>query len=378
MIKGSLQINKGIYYVSFRVPDGKGGQKQRMKTTGIKAVKGNKKQAEQKMREILEKYDSINYFDSEILLCDYIQNWIERNKNNIQPTTYDGYVHMLKKHIYPYFKAIKLKVIDVKALHLETYYNEKINSGLSPKTVRHHHRLISPVLQDALKNELIKFNPASVAKVPKVKQKEMEYYTIDELKQLLTVSKGTTLEVPIYFAVMFGLRRSEIIGLCWKDVDFDNKTLTICRKVTRNKVDGKWVDVVSEEMKTETSKQTYPLNDDNIAYLEAVKEKQDHYIRTTQEYKEFICVNEIGERIKLDYFTSKFEKILKQNNLQHIRLHDLRHSCLTALVANGIPMKVVQQYARHANYTTTANIYTHVDNKQILEALNVMTQLLTS
>lgn len=377
MIKGSLQINHGTYYVSFRTTDSNGKIKQRMRSTGIKAIKGNKRKAEQRMNEILAEYEELTAVDVNVMFTDYISNWIERDKVNMQITTYDGYKHMFIKHIKPYFDNMKLKLVDVKPMHLEKYYADKIKEGLSPNTVIKHHGIIRPAMQDAVKNGYIKTNPADLANKPKRQKAKHDFYTTEELRTLWSVSQNTTLELPIYFAMFFGLRRSECVGMKWSAIDFNNKTLTVCNKVTRGKINGKLIAVESDTLKTEASERRYALNDWHINYLKSVKEKQDKMPRASKKYVDYVCVNEIGELINLDYITDKFSKMLNQHNLRHIRFHDLRHSCLTLLANDSsFTMKQVQEYAGHADFLTTANIYSHVDTQHKLHELNALTNQL--
>lgn len=362
MIKGSLHINKGIYHVSFYIKDKNGVRKQKCLSTGIKATKGNKRKAEQRMQEILAKWDGVTYSNSKILLSDYVREWIERDKGRISRTTYDGYIHMFEKHIEPYFKVLKLTVQDVKPMHLEKYFSVKVEEGLSPNTVIKHGAIIRTALQDALKNGFIKNNPAELADKPKREKPKHDFYTADELTRLWSVMQGTPIELPVYFSVFFGLRRSEAIGVKWSAIDFENKTLTICNKVTRNRIDGKMVNVESNVLKSETSNRVFSLNDRHCEYLKSIFEKQTKYVRITKDYKDFVCVNEIGELIQPDYVTAKFAKLLKANGLRHIRFHDLRHSCLSILANNSnFTMKQVQDYAGHANYIITADTYSHTD-----------------
>ena len=191
------------------------------------------------------------------------------------------------------------------------------------------------------------------------------------MKNLLTVSKGTSIEVPVFLAVMFGLRRSEIIGLKWSDIDFENRTLTINGAVTRQKDGDKIIDVYDTSLKTEASHSVYNLNDEICKYLSDLYSHNMNLISNVTDYKEFVCVNEIGERLKLDYITHKFTKLLKQNDMRHIRFHDLRHSTLS-LLANSFSMKNVQGYARHANFNITADTYSHFDSANTLLELNTL------
>lgn len=376
MIKGSLQVNKGIYHVSFRVTDRNGKRIQKQLSTGIKAEKGNKRKAEKRMQEILEQWEGIVAVTDKALLCDYIADWVERDKSRVQITTYDGYKHMLNKYIYPYFKNTRLNVQDVKPMHIEKYCAEKINDGLSPNTVIKHLAVIRTALQDAVKNGIIRTNPADLVEKPKRVKPKHDYYKQYELQKLLAVVKGTNIEVPVFLAIVFGLRRSEVLGLTWSAVDFDNMTLTICNKVTRGVVDGKVTEIESDTLKSETSNRTFMMNEAVRNYLENVRKQQEQYARRTDKYIDYVCVNEIGDRIKPDYITHKFKDLLAENNMRPIRFHDLRHSCISLLVNSNFNMKLVQEYAGHADFTITANTYAHTDLTEKQAEVNAITSLL--
>lgn len=376
MIKGSLQVNKGIYHVSFRVTDRNGKRIQKQLSTGIKAEKGNKRKAEKRMQEILEQWEGIVAVTDKALLCDYIADWVERDKSRVQITTYDGYKHMLNKYIYPYFKNTRLNVQDVKPMHIEKYSAEKINDGLSPNTVIKHLAVIRTALQDAVKNGIIRTNPADLVEKPKRVKPKHDYYKQYELQKLLAVVKGTNIEVPVFLAIVFGLRRSEVLGLTWSAIDFDNMTLTICNKVTRGVVDGKVTEIESDTLKSETSNRTFMMNEAVRNYLENVRKQQEQYARRTDKYIDYVCVNEIGDRIKPDYITHKFKDLLAENNMRPIRFHDLRHSCISLLVNSNFNMKLVQEYAGHADFTITANTYAHADLTEKQAEVNAITSLL--
>lgn len=376
MIKGSLQINKGIYHVSFRVTDRNGKRIQKQLSTGIKAEKGNKRKAEKRMQEILEQWEGIVAVTDNSLLCDYIADWVERDKSRVQITTYDGYKHMLNKYIYPYFKNTRLNVQDVKPMHIEKYCAEKIADGLSPNTVIKHLAIIRTALQDAVKNGIIRTNPADLVEKPKRVKPKHDYYRQDELQKLLSVVKSTNIEVPVFLAIVFGLRRSEVLGLTWSAIDFDNMTLTICNKVTRGVVDGKVTEIESDTLKSETSNRTFMMNEAVRNYLENVRKQQEQYSRISSKYIDYVCVNEIGDRIKPDYITHKFKDLLAENKMRPIRFHDLRHSCISLLVNSNFNMKLVQEYAGHADFTITANTYAHTDLTEKQAEVNAITSLL--
>lgn len=376
MIKGSLQVNKGIYHVSFRVTDRNGKRIQKQLSTGIKAEKGNKRKAEKRMHEILEQWEGIVAVTDNALLCDYIADWVERDKSRVQITTYDGYRHMLNKYIYPYFKNARLNVQDVKPMHIEKYCAEKISNGLSPNTVIKHLAIIRTALQDAVKNGIIRTNPADLVEKPKRVKPKHDYYKQEELQKLLALTRDTPIELPVFLAVVFGLRRSEAVGLKWSAIDFETMTLTICNKVTRGVVDGKVTEVESDTLKSDTSNRVFMINEAVRNYLENVRKRQEQMARITNRYIDYVCVNEIGERLKPDYVTHKFKELLETNNMKPIRFHDLRHSCLSLLVHNNFNMKLVQDYAGHADFAITANTYAHTDLNEKQAEVNVITSLL--
>lgn len=251
-----------------------------------------------------------------------------------------------------------------------------MNGGLSPNTVKKQFAVIRTALQDAVKNGYIRTNPADQAEKPKRVKPHTDFYSVSELKRLLELSKGTPIELPIFFATHFALRRSEILGLRWSAIDFDNKTITICGKVIRGIIDGKVTEIFSEQMKSESSKRTFEFNDAVKDYLLEIRQRQKKMLRRTYEYEDYVCINDIGELLKPDYVTHKFKKLLAANGMKPIRFHDLRHSSLSLLVNSNFNMKLVQEYAGHADYSITANTYAHADTNGKRMAINAITQLL--
>ena len=282
---------------------------------------------------------------------------------------------MLNRHIRPYFCELGLSIKQIKPIHLERYVSVKLAEGVSANTVLKHIGIIRPALYDAMKNGYIKTNPAELMDKPKKKKYAPSFISPEKLNKYLLAVKGTEIEVPIFLSVAFGLRRSEVLGLTWSAIDFERRTLEISHKaITAKGKNGKTTPIITDELKTEASHDIYYLNDTMYNYLKQIKSKQDNYIRETKEYIDFVCVNRVGVLLKPDYITSKFSKIQKANGLDHIRLHDLRH-CAISILANdsAFTMKQVQGYARHANYNTTADIYSHTDDSVKLVELDTIT-----
>ena len=194
---------------------------------------------------------------------------------------------------------------------------------------------------------------------------------------MLEVSRGTKLEIPILLGAFYGLRRSEVIGLKWDAVDFERDTITVKHTVTSCELDGKLILVASDTTKTKSSLRTLPLVPFVKERLLALKEEQKENRRLCgrsyiKDYIGYVCVNEIGDLIKPHYVTDRFPKLLQANGLRPIRFHDLRHSCASLLLANGVPMKQIQEWLGHSDFSTTANIYAHLDYSSKLSSANAM------
>lgn len=376
-IKYCLSVNKGIWHVSFRLEQEDGSKKLKCLSTKVNAGKdgkSNKRLAEKSAIEIVAKYENVVYSDkAELFLGDYVREWVKRNAD-IQPSTKDGYLHMIDKHIAPYFAERGIKLKAVKPMHIQEFMNDRIESGLSANTVGKQYTLIKTALKDAVANEFIKSNSADRVKKPKKVKPQHSFYTAEQLRTLIQVTVGTNMELPVMLAVLFGLRRSEVLGVKWSAIDFDNMTLTVSEKITRQKDEnGQLHDVASDQLKTQASYDTYYLNDAVCAYLSRKQAEQALLLRETNDYIDYVCVDEVGNLLKLDFITSKFSKFLKANNLPHIRFHDLRHSCITMLANNSdFTMKQVQDYARHANFALTADTYSHVLTDSKLTELNAI------
>jgi len=179
----------------------------------------------------------------------------------------------------------------------------------------------------------------------------------------------------------YGLRREEIVGLKWDAVDFEQNTISIQFTVTACNLDGKRVIIDKKRTKNKSSRRTLPMIPVLRNKLLTMKEERDEYRKLCRnsyntKYLAFVYVDEVGERIKPDYITQAFGKILKKNSLRKIRFHDLRHSCASLLLANGVSMKQIQEWLGHSDFGTTANIYAHLsfDSKlSSADALNVGT-----
>jgi integrase len=228
--------------------------------------------------------------------------------------------------------------------------------------------------------ELIPTNPADIVDRPKVDEFIGAFCDADDMEKLLTAVRGTKIELPVMLG-FYGFRRSEIVGLKWDAVDFKQNTITIQYTVTACSLDGKMQIVGKDRAKNKSSRRTLPMIPALCDKLMRMRDEQTEYRRLcgrsyNKEFLEFVCVDEMGDRINPNYISSAFQNTLKKHNLKKIRFHDLRHSCASLLLANGVSMKQIQEWLGHSNFSTTANIYAHLafDSKLAsADALNLGT-----
>lgn len=244
-------------------------------------------------------------------------------------------------------------------------------------SVIHYHAVIHRALKYAVKIDLISVNPADKVERPKADKFIGSFYDSNEVQALFEAAKGTLIEIPIFLGAFYGLRRSEALGLKWDAIDFQNNTITIRHTVTSCNLDGKHIQIAQDTTKTKSSMRTLPLVPAFKEKLLKLKEQQEEYRRVcgrcyNKKYLEYICVDEMGTLISPHYLTSSFPKLLEKNNLRHIRFHDLRHSCASLLLANGVPMKQIQEWLGHSDFSTTANVYAHLDYNSKLSSADAM------
>ena len=233
---GSLQEKRKKYFIVLNMKDENGQRKQKWIDTNIPIAGNNKRQAEKILRETLTKYeDNKVAYSKEILFCDYLTEWLENTKHRLELSTFEGYYNVINNHIAPYFKGLGVTLKNIEAGHIQKYYTKLLNRGLSPNSLKRHHANIRKALQEAFIQNLIPFNPADRVILPKSVKHKAKYYNKEQVVELLKCSKGNVIETPVILACYYGLRRSEIAGLKWQNVDFASKTITIKSTVVRVK-----------------------------------------------------------------------------------------------------------------------------------------------
>lgn len=312
----------------------------------------------------------------------FLDYWLETIRPTIARTSHQSYLRYIGR-IKAYFdeRYPHLLLGDLTALQLQKFYNDKFNSGLSGNSVKHYHANIHKALKYAVKMDMLDINVADKVELPKIQKFEATFYNRDELEQLFEVFKGDRLELVVHIAAYYGLRKSEIIGLKWDSINFEEKKLTVRRKVSSTYGGGKETVFVENQLKTESSVRTFPLIPHIEQMLRERKTLEEYYSKLLgkdfdREYDGFVCRDNYGKLITPNFVTSHFKYIIKKYKLKHIRFHDLRHSCASLLLANGVSMKAIQEWLGHSTFNVTANFYSHLDYHSKVESAETIAKVL--
>lgn len=362
---GSLQTKNDKFYIVLNISEN-GKRKQKWIATGL-PVKGNKRKAEQLLRDTLHDYElTPQTAQSDVLFADYIRLWLKAAQRRVDEVTYQGYEILATGHVLPYFEQKGLKLQAVTREVLQAYIDEKARSGrkdgkggLSPRSVRMHKNILHQTLNMAVKDKLLPSNPCQFVELPRQERSTAQFYSAEQLQKLFDAIRGEPLYPLVKITALYGLRRSEVLGLQWDSIDFGNGRLTIrhtVSKVTKT--------VAKDKTKTASSYRSFPLTPEAVEIFRKAKDEEAENRRLFgKDYKknDYIFKWSDGHPFSPDYVTKEFSELLAKNGLPHIRFHELRHSCASLLLNNGFTLKDVQEWMGHANIQMTANIYGHID-----------------
>jgi site-specific recombinase len=371
-----LRDRNGIYHVVvYWINPITKEQESKSKSTELR-LKGNKKKAEEIgeafLQEVKEKFNNAyqkeeiekNFEKKEkIKFLNFLEQSITNNKNSIEYTTYKSYRDQ-QKIIERFFSVKNLDLENVTVADILDFYNYLSNVRKNTNnTVIHYHALLRKTFTEAYIRKLIKENIMLEIPRPKKEKYISEVFNLKEINIFLNHIKGHRFELEMNLALFYGFRRSELLGLRFSVIDFDNNTILVNTKITSSEKEKL---VPKQKMKNDSSYRIMPLLDSIkkliIQRMERIK-KDKHFFKSiyTKKWEGFVCVGENGELIKPDRVTRTFRKLINECGLKKIRLHDLRHSCATLLYEQDIQLKDIQMWLGHSDIQTTANIYSHFD-----------------
>jgi integrase len=287
----------------------------------------------------------------------YLQRWIDEVlRGTVKQSTLENYAYIARLHIIPELGRVRLRAL--KSRDVRRHYREKLDEGLSPRTVQIIHTVLRKALQQAVRDDVLPRNVCDAVTAPRQTKKEMQPLTPEQAKRLLENVREDRLKALYVLAITAGLREGELLGLRWEDVDLERELLQVRRQLTRTR------DGLSFTAPKRGKARVVRLTDTAITALKAHREAQNEErarAGSLWEATSLVFTSTIGTPVDVGNLTYRsFRPLLKRTNLPRIRFHDLRHTCATLLLSKGTHPKIVQEMLGHANISMTMDTYSHV------------------
>ena len=329
------------------------------------SVRGSKRDAEAKLRELLTSLDKGVYIKPQRLtLGEYLHQWLDGYvKTNCSPRTLDGYHTIMRCHLIPNLGMIPLAKLQPQ--HIQQYYAQALSDGradekgaLSARSVLHIHRVLFQALNYAVKQELLIRNVAELVDPPRAKKAEMRTLTPKEVSRLLNAAKSTHYYPIIYTAINTGLRQAELLGLRWRDIDLDLASLSITQVLYKRRGVCQF-----KQPKTEHSRRRLDLSPSLALFLrqyKAQREAERLLLGKPLSDYDLVFSNINGAPMDPGTLTHNFARIARRTGLEGTRFHDLRHTFASLMLLAGIHPKIVSEMLGHSSVAFTLDVYSHV------------------
>lgn len=302
-----------------------------------------------------------------------LEHWLEHAvKPTIRPSTYANYSSHVKKHLAPSLGRHQLG--DLTPQHIHEFLGHKLKAGLSPHTTADIYHVLRRALGQAVRWGLVARNVAALVDPPRFEKPNMRYLTSDQALTFLQAIKGERMEAFYSVAVALGLRRGEALGLRWDDIDFDEGILYVRRSLQR--VSGS---LQFTEPKTRTSVRQINLPKATVTALRAHRVRQLEervFVGSKWQDNDLVFSTGIGTPYEPNNIRRHFLRMLKRAGLEPMRVHDLRHTAASLMLAQGIPPKVISEILGHARISITLDTYSHLMDPMRREAADKMDELL--
>ena len=368
-----IQGKSGYLYIITQKNIIKDGIKTREKVwiaTGLKDTPENIKTALEMKNRLLNNKRETSITDRNVTLNDYTDMFLSKKKREVSETTYSSYFYRAQR-IKAFFGAVKVR--DINRIMVESFLDDLFEShGVQPRTAKDIKVFLGSVMDQAVKDGLIPYNPVkevminkSLAdKYAKEKNSDEEFFSYEEAQLFLSRIRDHDLYELFYLTLFFGLRREEILGLRWSAIDFRNKTMIINHTVTKGLTVNR-----ANTTKTASSAREYPLTDEQIEMFRLLKSKEDSNRKlfgNCFEDNEYVFKHADGKPYYPDHPTKLFSKLIKKipELPQNITFHGLRRSCVSILVHQGMDVKSIQKWVGHKDIDTTLRIYAKVKDKE--------------
>lgn len=356
---GSIKKKRdGVFLISVFLGRDANGKRQ----YHYKQIKGTKSDAQTYLNDVLHAQDTGTFVQPVALtLNEYLTKWLlTAARPRVSERTHEGYTYIINQHIQQELGQRKLP--DVRPLHIQKLYSDMQERGLSARTVRYLHAVLSSAMKQAVRWGMLARNPAKLVELPRQKRKEMQALSPKEAGEFLKASAEDRWGVLFEFALATGMRPEEYLGLQWKDVDLERGVVTIRRALVWRSIGGGWY---FGEPKTSRSRRQMPLPASTLRALAQHRRLQAAErlkAGATYQQNDLVFATPVGGPLAPRNLKRRhFRPILERAKLpSDFRLYDLRHTCATLLLAAGEHPKVVSERLGHASITLTLDVYSHV------------------
>lgn len=358
-MKGSITKNKqtGKWDFIFNAgADPLTGKRKQIRRRGFES----KRQAMDTMTKLKAEVLENSFIDVTAMTYEkYLEEWFEERRNHLQKTTFDIHFIYYQNVIKPMLGHFKIQQIT--PLHIQKFVNNLVSEAkYSEHTVHLIYRIVSASLKKAKVMKIIKDNPASGITLPKIKRKEMNIWSLEQVNHFISAAKSikrlTRCYIGFLIALLTGMRQGEILGLRWKDVDMDNQTIYIRQTLTQEAE-------LKAGAKNNSSIRSIHITDKLVSELKAHRKLVlEEKLLLGHNYNDFdliICTRS-GKPIIPRNFRKEFYNLTKKIDLPKIRFHDLRHTHATILIQQNVNVKLISERLGHAEIGTTLDTYSHV------------------
>lgn len=297
-----------------------------------------------------------SYLDEYITFCE---------GSDYSVATLRDYKSVIERYLKPTFGKMKLQ--ELQKVHIQQAYNswrKKSNASDKPlkaTTIQHINRVFKTALNEAVERQYIKQNPTHKIKIPKdATTNKLDVYTVEEIRELQKAVKGTDMELPVALLFDCVMRRGELLGLRYSDINFETSTITIRHSLVESE-DSKIA--VLKDCKTDDSHREMVVSGYTMKLLRKQKAKyKENKLKYGKDFNntDYVVCQEDGSPFLPKSFTRKWARTLEMHNLRHIKLHGTRHSAISMLLSEGIPLHIVQQRAGHKDPQITLAVYSHI------------------
>lgn len=307
-----------------------------------------------------------------ITVQNWIHTWLTVHKPNIEASTRRGYEEKIKNYIIPALG--NYPIANLTQTLIQDWVNNLNKQGRAPRTIKSAYQCLHSSLEKAAELRMIPYNPSDHIVLPKIEDYQAEIYTDAEIQTAINTAKGTNIFLLVFLGLAIGLRRGELAALKWEHIDLNQRQI----RITENRVSIKG-DVVTKSPKSKSSKRTITIGQSTCDILKTAKEEYEADCKAygpgfrTEGY---VIHLKDGSPYHPDSLTQKWDRFMAKHNLKHIRLHDLRHSCATSMVANNVDTKTVQKRLGHSSYKTTMDLYVHRTQAMDDHAAEVMDRVI--